>query len=184
MKRWICLLLASVVLCGCNADSVMDRALGFRSRFQEGACSFKATVSADYGDLIHTFVMDCKADANMRVDFTVTAPDTISGISGWITGDEGFLTFDREILAISPLAEGRLSPVAAPWILINTLRGGYLRYAAETDNGYRLTMNDSYDDGAMQVDVRLDGEGIPLGAEILWQGRRILTVSVEDFLFL
>ena len=184
MKRWICLLLTLVLLCGCNADSVMERALGFRSRFQGGACSFRATVSADYGDLIHTFVMDCKADADTKLEFTVAAPDTISGISGWISGDEGFLTFEQEILAISPMAEGQLTPVAAPWILINTLRGGYLRYASETDNGYRLTMDDSYDDSAMQVDIWLDREGVPLGAEILWQGRRILTVSIENFLFL
>ena len=178
------MLLALVFLCGCNADSVMDRALGFRSRFQSGPCSFRATVSADYGDLTHTFVMDCTADVQGNVEFTVVAPDTISGISGWISGEEGFLTFDREILAISPLAEGQLSPVTAPWTLINTLRGGYICYAAETDNGYRLTMDDSYDDSAMQVDIWLDREGVPLGAEILWQGRRILTVSIEDFLFL
>ena len=184
MKRLLCFLSVLVFLWGCNDDAAMDLTLGFRSRFQGSVCSFRATVSADYGDKIHTFVMDCQADETTRLDFTVAAPDTISGITGWISGDEGFLTFDQEILSISPLADGQLSPVSAPWILINTLRSGYLRYSGETDNGYHLTLDDSYDDGGIQVDVWLDREGILLGAEMIWQGRRILTVSVENFAFL
>jgi hypothetical protein len=35
----------------------------------------------------------------------------------------------------------------------------------------------------MQVDIWLEA-GIPTGAEILWQGRRILTIKVENFAFL
>ncbi len=184
MKRWIGLLFAILLLCGCGADEAMDRAVALRSRFQGSECSFQATVSADYGDVIHTFVMDCQVDVHTKVDFTVVAPDTICGITGWLSGEEGFLTFDRELLAISHLAEGQLSPVSAPWVLMNSLRGGYLRHCGKTENGYRLTIDDSYDDSAMQVDIWLDGEGIPLGGEILWQGRRILTVSIENFEFL
>ena len=175
----MCLLL----LWGCDGNGTMDRAVSFRSRFQGSACNFRATVTADYGEQLHTFVMDCQSDDQSKLDFTVVAPDSIAGITGWISGDDGFRTFDRNLLAISPLAEGQLSPVCAPWVLINTLRSGYLRYCSEIENGYRLTMNDTYEEQAMAVEIWLDADGIPLAGEILWQGRRILTVSIENFVF-
>lgn len=154
-----------------------------RSKLQSAAFRFRATVSADYGDMIHTFVMDCEADKQGNVEFLVAAPDTISGITGKLTAESGFLTFDSEVLAFELLADGQLSPVSAPWVLVSTLRGGYLRYAAETEQGLRLTIDDSYAEEPMQVDIWLEGD-IPTGAEIFWQGRRVLTVRVENFAFL
>ena len=183
MKRFTGLLLCVLLLAGCTKDDGLDRAMSARSKFQSTACRFRATVSADYGDMIHTFVMDCEADKLGNVEFLVVAPDAISGITGKLTGGSGFLTFDREILAFELLADGQLSPVSAPWVLISTLRGGYLRYAAETQQGLRLTVDDSYEDEPMQVDIWLEGD-IPVEAEILWQGRRILTLRVEKFAFL
>ena len=173
-----------LLLAGCTNDDGMDRAMDARSKFQSFGCRFRATVSADYGDLIHTFVMDCEAEADGDVAFSVAAPDTISGITGKLTGESGFLTFDDEVLAFDLLAEGQLSPVSAPWVLLHTLRGGYLRYVSTADPGLRLTVDDSYADNAMQVDIWLDGDGHPAAAEILWQGRRILTVRVDNFEFL
>ena len=134
--------------------------------------------------MIQTFVMDCVADQQGSVTFTVTAPETISGITGNLTAQSGFLTFDEEVLAISMLADGQLSPVSAPWILVNTLRGGYLRYVSETAEGYRLTVDDTYEDRAMQVEIWVNEENVPVGAEVIWQGRRILTMKVENFSFL
>lgn len=154
-----------------------------RTKFQSSGCSFRATVSADYGDMIHTFVLDCAADENGKVSFTVAAPDTISGITGTLTGDTGYLTFDSEVLAFSMLADGQLSPVSAPWLLVNTLRSGFLRSCAQTQSGWHLTIDDSYAEDAMQVDIWLNEENRPTAAEVLWQGRRILTVKVENFEF-
>ena len=162
----------------------MDRAMEMRTQMQSAGCSFRITVSADYSDMIHTFVMDCTADRQGNVTFTVTAPETISGITGKLTAESGFLTFDKELLAFSMLADGQLSPVSAPWILVSTLRGGYLRYYSETAEGYRLTIDDSYGDRAMQVEIWLNTDNVPVAAEVVWQGRRILTMKVENFAFL
>lgn len=170
-------------LWGCSSGDGIDRALEARNRFQTTPCRFRATVSADYGAMIHTFVLVCEADIQGNVLFSVAAPDTILGITGRLTGESGFLTFDDEVLAFELLADGQLSPVSAPWVMLHTLRGGYLRSCTETEDGWHLTVNDSYDNNAMQVDLRLDMSGRLTGAEILWQGRRILTVKVEDFEF-
>ena len=184
MKRLTGLFVAALLLFGCTASDDMDRAVEARVKFQSTPCAFRVTVSADYGEMIHTFVLDCETDESGNVTFAVVAPDTISGITGTLTGEKGFLTFDGELLAFDPLADGQLSPVCAPWVLIHTLRGGYLRYCSESEQGLHLTVDDSYREEPMQVDIWLDGDGRPTGAEILWQGRRILTLQVENFEFM
>lgn len=153
-----------------------------RSKFLSTDCSFRVTVSADYGEMIYTFVMDCRGSKEGDVSFTVVAPDTISGITGTLTGEGGFLTFDQEALAFELLADGQIGPVSAPWVLLNTLRSGYLRYTEETELGLRLTIDDSFREEPLQVEVWLEGE-ILTGAEICWQGRRILTLRIEAFDF-
>ena len=169
-----------LLLCGCDSTNSMDRAMLARSKFQSTPCRFRATVSADYGDMIHTFVLECEADERGDVAFSVAAPDTISGITGSLTGESGFLTFDGEILGFNMLADGQLSPVSAPWVLIHTLRGGYLRYCAETDSGLHLTIDDSYAENALTVDIWLE-DGEVEQAEIAWEGRRCLTMTFDDF---
>ena len=74
-----------------------------------------------------------------------------------------------------------LSPVSAPWVLLKALRSGYLAACAETQSGLRLTLQDSYAENALQVDVWTDQEGIPVFAEMLWQGQRILSVKIDNF---
>jgi hypothetical protein len=71
--------------------------------------------------------------------------------------------------------------VGAPWILLKTLRGGYLNAANMEDGMLRLTIDDSYEEDALQVDVWLNEADQPFRAEILYDGRRILTLNVNHF---
>ena len=48
----------------------------------------------------------------------------------------------------------------------------------------RVTIHDSYEEDALMLDIWLDGNNLPARAEILWDGRRILTVEVENFEYL
>lgn len=160
----------------------MDHVLELRRRMQESAdIRFKATVTADYGDTLQTFVLSCQSDSSGVVRFQVLAPDSIGGISGGISGETGKLTFDDEILVFSPLADGQLAPVTAPWVLIHTLLGGYISSCGETKQGWIVSMDDSYADDALRLEMRLDGDCLPVSAEIVWQGRRILSMKIENF---
>jgi len=163
----------------------MEQAIALRERMlQSQGCSFSAAVTADYGEKVYQFRTDCSADREGNLVFSVIEPDSISGISGRITQKSGQLTFDDVVLAFELLADGEISPVSVPWILVNTLRGGYLASCGPDTDGLRLTILDSYDEDALQMDIWLDEDGIPAYAEILWQGRRILSVNVENFAFL
>lgn len=156
----------------------MNEALALRSKIlQAKTCSFTAAITADYGDVIYSFSMDCVADNQGNVTFTVTKPETIAGITGKLTADGGSLTFDGTALAIPLLTDDLITPVSAPWILMRTLRSGYITSCADG----RITIDDSYADDALKLDITLDGEQKPALAEIYWKNRRILTVEVTSF---
>ncbi len=183
MKRWMVVVICVVFLLGCSpGDDAMDRAVTLRSRLLEAkGCKFDATVVADYDDYRHTFVLRCSTDAQGTLAFQVLAPESIAGITGTMEREQGKLTFDREILAFSPLADGQIAPITAPWILVHTLRGGYITACGKTEQGLLLSVDDSYADDALRLEIRLDDNDLPISAEIIWQGRRILSVLIENF---
>ena len=183
LKRFLCLFLI-LMLSGCSArNQSIDRAMNMRQQLQNTGCTFDCAVSADYGNVVHTFTMRCTADTQGAVTFEVTSPESISGITGTISQNKGKLTFDGNALAFDLLADGQLSPVSAPWVLIHTLRGGYLASCAEIEGGMLLSIDDSYETDPLRLDIRMDEEGKPCTAEILWQGRRILSMEVDNFTF-
>lgn len=182
MKR-ICIALVLCFLTGCSrADDAMDRAISLRKRLLEGAgCSFSCRVTADYGKLQQQFSMDVEADAAGAVRFTVTAPDSIAGITGSAEASGGKLTFDDTVLMFDMLADGELSPVSAPWILVKALRSGNLRSAGTEGELMRITLDDRYEADAFQVDIWLEDGEAPVRGDILREGQRILCVEIENF---
>lgn len=166
--------------CKGNGDA-LSRTMTLRNRVLEGdGCSFHATVTADYGEQIYVFRMECQSDKDGNLSFRVIEPATIAGISGTISGSGGAITFDDKVLAFRTIADGLITPVSAPWLFVKTLRSGYLKDTAETEDGYEISIDDSYAEESLQLRIRTAGDS-PCFAEIFWQGRRILTIAVEKF---
>ena len=185
MKRIIPILLILVLLAGCaGARDTMDRAMALRSALLAKGAEFDAAVTADYGDKTYSFGMHCRMEAQGKVTFSVTAPETIAGITGTVSASGGKLTFDGNALAFTLLADRQVSPVSGPWLLMKTLRSGYLTSCGVEDGCLRIAIDDSYEDDALHLDVWLDESDCPKRGEILWKGRRILTVEIENFVFL
>lgn len=186
MKRWCSLVLLLVLLAGCGNENVlMDRAVAVRQRLLDGnGCSFDVTVTADYGDSLQEFRLACQTDREGKLSFTVMSPESISGITGEIDGSEGKLTFDETAVAFDLMADGQVTPISAPWILVKTLRGGYMDSCGESGELLRLTIYDSYADDALRLEIWLNSDDAPVAAEILYQGRRILSLEVENFEYL
>ena len=161
----------------------MQRAMTLRSVLLSKTVAFDTVITADYGDKTYTFGTSCQADTQGTLTFTVTAPETIAGITGTISKNGGKLTFDGQALAFPMLADGQVTPVSGPWILMNTLRSGYLTSCANEGEGLRLSIDDSYQDDALHLDIWLDADDNPVRGEILWQGRRIVSMEVKNFQF-
>lgn len=182
MKRWIAMLLAIFLFTGCQADKHrLDPFLSLRSALQTKGCSFDAVITADYGDKTYSFRLACTAEKDGTVQFSVREPESIRDICGMISPEGGKLTFDDTALAFELLADGLLSPVSGPYILMKALLGGYIQSAGADGEYLRATIKDSYEDDAFTLDVWLDRDNVPVQADILWKNRRILTIRVEKF---
>ena len=182
MKKGLALLTLALCLCGCSAQSELDKAMEFRhSLLASQGCSFTAHITADYGDTLQEFTMDCTGDNQGNLEFTVTAPETISGITGTASEAGGALTFDDVALHFNLMAEDTFSPVSGPWIFLKTLRSGYIVSACYEENLLHLSIDDSFEDDALRLDIWLEEGRIPVRAEILHDGMRILTLTIGNF---
>lgn len=183
MKKFCIVLLCLLFLTGCAPDREPERrAVDLRAALQAArGCSFDVEITADYGEEIYTFAMGCQLNAHGKLCFVVQQPDSIAGIEGTIDGKTGELCFDGNVLSFPLLADGQLTPVIGPWLLYRTLTGGCLRSAVEEDGFLHLVMDDSYEADALRVDIWLGEEDLPVRAEALYAGRRILTLTVGNF---
>ena len=185
MKRMAVVLCFLLLLTGCSTtEANLDRAMALRAKLLAAAgCSFDAVVTADYGDISYTFTMNCNVDDQGNLRFSVMEPETIAGISGVVSATGGKLTFDDKILSFGLMADGLVTPVSAPWLLMKTLRSGYLTSCGQEGKYLRLSIDDSYADDALHLDIWLGDEDLPVQGEILWQGHRLLSIRVENFTF-
>ena len=184
MKRIGILLWVFIMLSGCAVrPAEMDRAMNLRSKLLSNSVSFDAEITADYGDTTYAFEIQCSTDTQGNLRFTVTKPEVISGITGTVSTNVGRLTFDDTALAFDLMADGQLSPVSAPWILMRALRSGYLTSCAAEGDLLRIAVDDSYEEDALHLDVWLNEADIPTQSEIFWKGRRLLTIIVKNFTF-
>ena len=172
-----------VFLAGCDSGNRdLKDAMAFRDALlSAGNCSFRANITADYGDSIYSFAMDCQADSTGNLTFEIREPETLSGIRGTISASGGTIRFDETELWFDLLADGQLSPAGAPWIFLKTLRSGYLTSACREENQLHITVDDSYAEDALTLDIWLEDGEVPLRADILYAGKRILSLDVENF---
>lgn len=186
MKRLLAGIFMVIMLSGCGkSNREMDQAMGMREKMLGSkGCTFDAIITADYGDNIYTFTVNCKAGDNGDISFSVTEPESIAGISGTITQQGGHLTFDDQAIAFGMLADGQVTPVTAPWLFIRTLRSGYLSSSGKDGEYIRISIDDSYEDEALHLDVWIDNQDHPVRGEILWQGRRVVSLEVKNFSYL
>ena len=182
MKRAGMVLLLALALSGCAKENhQMNRALALRSRVLAASrICFQSAVTADYGDRIQSFSMDCAGSGQAELAFSMTAPEYIAGIAGTISHDRGSFRFADKTVYYGLLTDDQLSPVSAPWIFLKALAGGYIRCVGPEGELLRLTLEDTYRDSQLQVDIWLEEE-TPVRGDILCDGKRILSLEVEDF---
>ncbi len=163
----------------------MDSALHMRNEILSAKeCSFQAEITADYGDEVQSFTLNCKTDLQGNLTFSVVAPEIISGLTGKIDETGGGINFDQSMLAFPLLADGQLSPVSAPWIFMHSLRSGFIHACGQDKDLYRVTIHDSFSGAPLQMELWFDNERKPVHCEIIWDGRRIITVNVSNFITL
>ena len=167
---------------GCSAQkSSLEQAVTMREQLlNANGCSFKVTLTADYQDVIYTFRMECTGDKEGNVVFEVVSPETISGVTGRISGDRGELIFDEHALLFSKMIDGQITPVCGPWIFLKTLRSGYIEACRVENDGLFVQFSDSYEGESFMLNVITKGN-VPVFSELIWEERRILAIEVEEY---
>lgn len=156
--------------------------MGLRSKLLKAKeVTFTSGITADYGDRLYEFTMDCRADSDGVLEFTVMQPESISGITGSIASGRGGLRFDSEVLAFPLIADDLMSPVGAPWVLYEALRSGYITTHGADGENLNITISYPYNGENLVVDVWLNPDDVPIRGDILSDGRRYLTVDVKNF---
>ena len=163
----------------------MDRTITLRKSLMDAkAITCKCDITANYGDRTYEFTLDCDFDEAGNLSFTVIRPESISGISGRISGTGGTLVFDQESLSFPLIADGYLSPVSSPWLFMKALRSGRIDSCGTSNPGFLIRTFDSYSDQTMQVDIYTQDDFTPYYSELLWDGRRVLSLQVSELYYL
>ena len=107
MKRVVLLFYCLFMLTGCASDpKELDAGMQLRSELlKASSCSFTAQITASYDDRICRFSVDCQSDPDGDISYQVLEPDSISGITGNLSGEGGQITFDDVALTF-PLMGG------------------------------------------------------------------------------
>lgn len=182
-KAGLLLMILGCVLTGCSdASEEMERAMALRGEIlKASSCEFDVQVTADYGDKLYQFGMSCQGNEMGDLDFTVSEPETIAGVTGVVSAAGGKLTFGDTALEFPLMADEQITPVMAPWVFLKTLRSGYITAAGREGELLRLSIDDSYQEDALHLDIWLNGDNVPVRGEILYDGRRILSLSVTNW---
>lgn len=159
----------------------MEAALELRSRcLASEQVVFRAEVRADYITTIEEFSLACDLDRAGVMAFQVLEPEEIAGIRGTVREDAGTVEFEETVLSFPLMAQGRLSPLSGPWVVMKAIRSGCIIAAGQEGDLTRVTIDDSYADNALTVDLWLE-EGQLTQAEVAWEGLRCLVMTFDDF---
>ena len=173
----LCLLLGG---CGGRSQGVSP-AIAFRaSLVQAGGCSFRAELTADYGDYVVPFALDCETEVNGPTHFTVVAPETLAGITAAVDETGGTVTYDGLMMDFGLLANGRLAPAAGPAVVAYCGSSAYLAAGGEEEGRFRATYEKDYEEKMLKVDTWFEN-GIPIYAEVCYNGQRILNLTISEF---
>ena len=179
-KKFLVLLLC-VLLSGCaKGQDPAQSALDLRTGLMEsGGCSFAADVIAHYDDRMYEFSMTCLHDRE-ETRLEVTKPEILAGITASVQSDSTQLEFDGTVLDFGKLANGYVSPVEAPYLLVECWRSAYIAWAGADGTQERITYLRGYEEQELTVDTWLEN-GCPTYAEVTYDGVRCLAITITDF---
>ena len=187
MRRGLSLLLIASVLISMNACakpvSEASPAAEFRAALvNAGGCTFRTEVTADFGDTVQSFTLDCGVDADGETELTVVSPASIAGITATVTESAGTITYDGMAMDFGLLADGQIAPAAAPALVAECWLRAYICSAGQENELYRVTYENGYDEKTLTVDTWFEN-GLPISAEVCYNQQRILRLVLTDFAY-
>ena len=190
----VCVLMISLLpLWGCGGEkehTPMERALALRQSYlAAGGCDTVMEVRADYGQRVHTCVVQVQV-RDKRTDLTVLGPEEVAGIRARLEGDKAGLGFEDVMLDTGTLDDGGLTVLGALPALLEAARSGWIHSCGwESWDGrqvLRLVCRDPDTDRGTgrEQELWLDPEsGELLRGQLSVDGRTVIYCEVSEVAF-
>ena len=144
MRKLLLCVLMTTLLTGCGSTGVSEAeelALTIRGEYLSmNGCAVQASITADYGQRVYQYELAAAVNGEETL-LTLSAPETVAGLTARITGEKGLLEFDGVSVETGPLDEHGLTPVSALPALLETARSGYIVSCALEEEGAVLRVD-------------------------------------------
>jgi len=176
----VCLLLTS---CSRAGNGTKD-ALVFRERLvEQNGCSFRANIVTEVDHRGYSFTLDAVYHCDAPTQISVSAPETIRGISAEITGRDAVISFDDVALDFGHLNDAMTTPLYAPLVFGESWEEAYIDCGGMDGEEYRATYLLGYGTDELTVETWFRN-GTPVRSEIYRDGKLLISATVESFTFL
>ena len=143
-KCVVCVLMTTLLLAGCGKAGVSEAeelALTIRGEYLAMTdCAAQADITADYGRRVYQYGISA-AVTEQETILTLTAPETVAGLSARLDGEESLLEFDGVSVETGPMDGDGLTPIAAVPALLEAARTGCITACALEEDGTVLRVD-------------------------------------------
>ena len=180
------ILLLSACTGGAEGNEAEELALQIRGEYLAmSSCAGQAAITTDYGQRVYQYELAVAVDGE-ETTLTLSAPDTVAGITARVTGQDGQLEYDGLSVETGPLDPEGLSPVSAVPALLEGARSGYIVSCALEEDGALLRMDCGDPEGTpgtgSEVSLWFDASTHALSrGEISVDGFRAILCEFTDF---
>ena len=180
MKRVFLMTLMTVLLltgCGAAKQGSQDFTHWQQTLSAASEICFSAQITGEWSEGTTSFSADVIRTGE-ATEVTVTAPETIAGITVRSAGRGGALEYDGVILELAPNVPDAISPCAAGSILLDALTRGNLIYSGTASDHLTAAIAAP---GGETVTVWRTEDNIPVYAEIARGETTELVLTLEGW---
>ena len=174
-------MLMLLLLCACGAaNQGAQTPIELRTALTEaGGCGFTLDLKADYGDYIRTFRLSCRSTAE-ETTLVIEEPEIVQGITATVRGADAQVSYEDTVLAVEDFQSRRISPMAAPELLAQAWREGYIRATGMDGDREQVCYLLGYGGSELEIVTWFDGP-LPCRAEIDDGQQVLISCEITDF---
>lgn len=167
--------------CAPSADKAGEAAALRTALLENGGCTFVSRVTADFGETVQSFTLDCDFDAGSgALRFTVLEPQTLAGITATVTDSGASVDYDGMAMELGLLAGDSVMPAAAPALAAICWTDAPITAAGAENDRTRVTYERMLCQRRLTVDTWLEN-GLPISAQVCYNQQCILKLEVSEF---